>query len=442
MIRAAAVAMLLLTAGASPSAKQPEPVRLLRIDGIISPVAARYVAREVAAAEQAQAGLILLELNTPGGLESSMRGIVQSLMSSQVPVVVYVTPAGGRAASAGVFITMAAGVAAMAPGTNIGAAHPVSVGGGKQDEVMADKVAQDAAALARSIAKERGRNADWAEQAVLKSVSITAEEAKTKNVVDLVAQDRADLLRQLDGRVARTAEGSVTLQNLAAAPLQERPMKPLERLLMTIIDPNVAYILFTLGMIGIMAELYSPGLLAPDILGGISVIVALVAFGSLPINWAGVALLALAGVLLALELFTSGVGVLAAGSVLALLAGSLLLFSPFGLPSPSAPALRVSSWLIASMVAAVAAFVTLSLRALARARKAPIVAGNETLIGRNAVAVTELSPLGRVRLGGEDWRAEVERAGRRVEEGETVQVTGVAGVTLIVRPRSAPRVSP
>jgi membrane-bound serine protease (ClpP class) len=252
-------------------------VHVLTIDGVINPLTARYLSRGLGQAVQANAELVVLEFNTPGGLETSMREMLEELLTPRVPVAVYVTPPGGRAASAGMFITMAGHVAAMAPGTNIGAAHPVGLGA-QPDEVRQEKVVRDAAALARSIAVTRGRNAEWAEQAVLENVSITADEAVERHVVDFVAEHRDELLQWIDGRQVVTATGEVSVDT-SDAPLIHLPMSVPERILHTMTDPNIAYLLFSLGMIGLIAELYNPGLLFPGIAGAISLIVAFAAFG-------------------------------------------------------------------------------------------------------------------------------------------------------------------
>jgi membrane-bound serine protease (ClpP class) len=407
-------------------------IRVLSIDGIINPASSRYLARELSAAQTKTVELIILELNTPGGLETAMRDMVTSILGSTVPVAVYVTPGGARAASAGMFITVAANFAAMAPGTNIGAAHPVGLGSADQDEVMADKVTQDAAALARSIANQRGRNAQWAEKAVLESVSLTASEAANSNVIDMVAPTRAELLSQINGHSFRTASGTHTVQ-VNNAQVVELPMNLLERILMVIIDPNIAYLLFLIGTIGLLAELYNPGMYLPGTLGVTSLVLALVSFGSLPINWAGILLLLLAIGLFIGELHTAGIGVLSAGALLCFLLGSLLLFSPFSVPSPSEPSLRINPWLIGIVAVAIAVFFLGALRALVRTRRIPITTGSETLVGRTGIAVSSLAPQGRVRLDSEEWTAESEKKEEFIDSGERVRVTNVRGVTLFVR---------
>ncbi|HEY8477731.1 MAG TPA: nodulation protein NfeD [Chloroflexota bacterium] len=412
-------------------------VRLLTVDGVIGPLTAQYVTREIQEASQARAAAVVVRLDTPGGLDQSMRAITQAMLNAPVPVVVYVAPPGARAASAGMFVTIAAHVAAMAPGTNIGAAHPVGIGG-ETGEVMESKAVNDAAALARAIAVARDRNASWAERAVRESVSITAEEALEQNVVDLIAEDLPTLLERIDGRTVPTTAGPVVLRT-AGAPVVERPLSLLERIVQTITDPNIAYLLFTVGMIGIVAELYNPGSLVPGIAGAIALILAFVAFGNLPINWAGVLLLLLAVGLFVGELYTAGVGVLGVGGVVAFVLGSLLLFTPFTPPSPATPRLRVDPWLVALLSGVVAGLVLFVLRAVRQTRQVPVSIGPEALVGRVGLATTDLAPVGVVRVDSETWSAEA--LDPPVAAGESVEVVAVQGVTLYVK-QAPPRHGP
>ncbi|MBI4241737.1 MAG: nodulation protein NfeD, partial [Candidatus Rokubacteria bacterium] len=271
-------------------------VSLLEVDGVITPVTLRIIGNAVDRAQAEQAQALVIQLDTPGGLERSMRSIVQKLLSSDVPVVVYVAPTGARAASAGVFITMSAHVAAMAPATNIGAAHPVAVGGGQVDKETIKKIENDAAAFARTIAAERGRNAEWAEKAVRTSVSATEREAVRLKVVDLIAENVSDLLVKIDGRTVKTRKETVTLKT-KDAPVRKVEIGWRDRFLSLITDPNIAYILMMLGMLGLFFELSNPGVVLPGVIGGISLILAFFAFQSLPINYAGL-LLILFGIVL------------------------------------------------------------------------------------------------------------------------------------------------
>lgn len=434
-LRTALASLCLLFGGASDPAAQPAAattrgeIRLLTLEGVINPFSARYLERELAAAGDADATLVVIRIDTPGGLETSMRRITSAMLESRVPVAVYVAPAGGRAASAGMFITIAGHVAAMAPGTNIGAAHPVGLGA-QADSVMSSKIVNDAAALARSIATQRGRNAAWAEEAVRQSVSITADEAVRLHVIDLVASDLDALLRSLDGRAVRTPAGQRVVR-AAGAPVVERSMRLHERILHVLTDPNIAYLLFTIAMVGLIAELYNPGGMIPGLVGAVSLVLALVAFGSLPINWAGVLLMLLAAGLAIAEVNTAGFGALGIGGLVAFVVGSLLLYEPFGVPSPALPSVRVSPWIIVTVTGGMTLFLGFVIRALMRAQRSPVRMGATTLVGREGRAITDLAPEGRVRVDGEVWTAIAE--GEPVGAGEPVEVAGVEGVTLRVR---------
>ncbi|MGH7334705.1 MAG: NfeD family protein, partial [Candidatus Rokuibacteriota bacterium] len=309
-----------LVAGAA--AQGGSAVATLTIDGVISPVTVRLVESAIERARAEGARALVIQLDTPGGLEKSMRLIAQRILNAEVPVVVYVAPTGARAASAGVFITLAAHVAAMAPATNIGAAHPVAVGGNVDKESLR-KIANDAAAFVRTIAAERGRNADWAEKAVRQSVSITEREALRLRVIDVVAESLPDLLEKIDGRTVKTSRGPVTLATRGAV------VRPIEigyrdRFLAIITDPNVAYVLMMLGVLGLFFELSNPGVIAPGVIGGISLILAFYAFQSLPINFAGLLLIGLGVVLLVAEIKIVSHGVLAIGGVIAMALGSVM----------------------------------------------------------------------------------------------------------------------
>ncbi|MGQ0563025.1 MAG: NfeD family protein, partial [Gemmatimonadota bacterium] len=304
------VTLLIVGVSAAPlyaQALDPPEIRLLTIDGVINPLSARYLERELENAAAADVTAVVLRLDTPGGLETSLRGMIEAILGSRVPVVAYVAPPGARAASAGMFLVLAAHVAAMAPGTNIGAAHPVTLGSQQPDTTLAQKMVSDAAALARALAERHGRNAEWAELAVRRSISITAAEAVKANVVEFVADDRNALLARLNGRSVQTRAGTVVMR-VAGARVIERPMSLPERIVHAITDPNIAYLLFMIGFIGIIAELYNPGMIFPGVTGLVSLIMAFVAFGSLPVNWAGVALLVLGLALFVGDLMIEGIG--------------------------------------------------------------------------------------------------------------------------------------
>jgi len=349
--------------------------------------------------------------------------MVQSILKAEIPVIVYVAPKGARAASAGVFITIAAHVAAMAPATNIGAAHPVAVGGGDTGKEMGKKIENDAAAFARSLAAERGHNVEWAEKAVRASVSATEREAVKLKVVDLVADSVPDLLAKIDGRTVKTASGNVTLAT------KDAPVKLIEvgfrdRFLALITDPNIAYILMMVGMLGIFFELQNPGVTLPGVIGGISLILAFFAFQSLPINWAGVLLILFGVGLLIAEIKIASHGVLTAGGVVAMILGSFMLYE-----APEV-GFRVAWTVILPTVGATAGLVIWAVSAGVRAMMRKPVTGSSGMIGRLAVARSALGPEGQVQLDGEIWRAVSD--GGAIAAGEQVRVMAVDGLTLKV----------
>jgi membrane-bound serine protease (ClpP class) len=403
----------------------PAPVAVMELEGAITPVAVRLVATAVERAQTDRAQALILQLDTPGGLERSMRSIVQTILNAEVPVIVYVGPTGARAASAGVFITMAGHVAAMAPATNIGAAHPVTVGGGTPDKEMVKKIENDAAAFARTIAVERGRNAEWAERAVRSSVSATEREAVKLKIVDLVAENIPDLLAKVDGRTVKTAKGSVTLQT-KDAPVKKIEIRFRDRFLALITDPNVAYILMMVGVLGIFFELSNPGAILPGVLGGISLILAFFAFQSLPINWAGLLLILFGIVLLIAEIKVVSHGILTIGGVIAMLLGSMMLYD-----APEAgSALRISWWVIVPAVGSTAGLVVFALSYGMRALYRTPTTGIPGMVGETAVARTPLAPDGQVAVQGELWRAVAQDG--PVAVGEAVTIVGVDGLTLTV----------
>jgi membrane-bound serine protease (ClpP class) len=410
----------LALAGAAAAA--PAPVSKIDIEGVISPVTVRLVGTALDRAQAEKAQALIIQLDTPGGLERSMRAIAQRMLSADIPVIVYVAPTGARAASAGVFITMAAHVAAMAPATNIGAAHPVAVSG-NMDKEMSKKAENDAAAFVRTIATERGRNAEWAEKAVRESVSITEREAVRLHVVDLVADSVPDLLAKLDGREVKTVKGTVRLAT------REATVAPIEiglrdRFLNIISDPNVAYVLMMLGMLGLFFELSNPGVVLPGVVGGISLILAFFAFQSLPINWAGLLLILFGLVLFVAEIKVVSHGILAVGGMVSLALGSIMLFD--------APELgfRLSWTLIVFMVAITAVLFLGVVAAGVRALGRRSFTGAAGIVGQTAVARETLAPAGQVTLQGEIWQAVAD--GEMVAAGTPVRVVGIDGLTLKV----------
>lgn len=394
-------------------------------EGVINPVATEYLHDAVAFAEADKAQALIVRLDTPGGLDTSMRLIIKDFTASTVPIVVYVSPSGGRAASAGVFLTMAAHVAAMAPGTNIGAAHPVAVGGGDMDRTMKEKVENDAAAYLKSIAEQRGRNKAWAEDAVRKSVSATEKEALDLHVVDLVSSDLPALLEQLDGRAVAMGQASVTLQTKGAV-ARPFPMGWRLEFLKTISDPNIAMLLMTIGTIGILAELYSPGAILPGVVGAISLIMAFYSLQSLPVNYAGVLLILLGAVLFILEVTVTSYGILTLGGLAAMVLGGLMLVKT------DAPFLQVSlAFLVPTVVTVGVIVAAMSWLALKTKRRRPAM-GPAAMVGEVATARTDLLPHGQVFLQGELWEAVSDAP---IRKGEEAEVLSVEGLTLKVRPR-------
>jgi membrane-bound serine protease (ClpP class) len=412
---------LLVLAAATPAQTAAPPGATGQIDGVISPVTLRIVEMALTRAQADKAQALVIQLDTPGGLERSMRAICQRLLNAEIPVIVWVGPTGARAASAGVFVTLAAHVAAMAPATNIGAAHPVAVGGGVDKESMR-KIENDAAAFARTIALERGRDADWAEKAVRQSVSITEREALKLRVIDLVAESIPDLLLKVDGRTVKTPKGPVTLATKAAV---ARPIEIglRDRFLNVITDPNVAYVLMMLGTLGLIFELSNPGAVLPGVVGGISLILAFFAFQSLPINFAGMLLILFAIVLFIAEVKVVSHGVLAIGGVVAMALGSLMLYD-----EPEA-GFRVSWSVIIPTVAVTAGIFVFALTAGVRALGRRPQLGAEALVGATGTAYGALTGEGQVKLQGEIWRAVTDRP---LPDGTPVRVVSVDGLTVRV----------
>ena len=419
--------LLLVLVVAAPSLPQTGqtagPVVVATYEGVINPVAAEYLHDAMSFAEAKHAQAVILRLDTPGGLDTSMRLMIKDVTGSTIPVVVYVAPSGGRAASAGVFLTIAAHVAAMAPGTNIGAAHPVAMGGGEMDKTMKEKVENDSIAYIKSIAEQRGRNVSWAEDAVRKSVSVTEKEALTLKIIDLIADDLPALLKKLDGRKVQMGQAAAVLQTKDVEVLEFEIGWRLE-LLKALSDPNIAYLLMTLGTIGLLAELYNPGAILPGIVGAISLILGFYSLQSLPINYAGVLLLLLGIVLFVLEATVTSYGLLAIGGILSMLLGSLMLIKT------DAPFLQIS-WAVIVPVIGFAALVTFAMVGMGmRAMRRRPVTGSEGMIGLVGMAKTALAPRGQMAVRGELWEAISDEP---VEAGAMVEVTAIEGLTLRVK---------
>lgn len=418
----------LALAGGSQAALQA-PVWVAQAKGVIDPALSGFLVRTMEDAAEAGAAALVVELDTPGGLDTSMRSIIQAQIDSPIPVVIYVYPQGARAASAGVYILLASDVAAMAPQTNLGAATPVSLTG-DMDEVMRAKVTNDAAAYIRGLASNHGRNADWAEQAVRESVSLTAEDALEQGVIEFVAPDREALLQAIDGYV--TVPKGLTLHT-AGAPVEEVKMGWISRFLHAIATPDIAYILLTLGILGLIAEINSPGFGGAGIGGIIALLLAFYSFQVLPVNLVGVALVVLAMILLVAEIFVQSGGILGVGGVAALIAGGLFLFED------SAPYFGVS-WPVLAVVGVCALlFFFVVIMAIARARHRPVAVGTEEMIGARGVAVSAIDPQGQVRLRGETWKARTE--GEALHKDDRIEVLGTEGLTLIVGRAAEPAAS-
>lgn len=417
-----------LVAACGGSTKAPDQVHVLTWKDAVNPIMERYIDRGIDTAESSNARAVVLRLDTPGGLDSAMRGIIQRIEASRVPVIVYVSPSGARAASAGTFITMAGHVAAMAPNTSIGAATPISSSGDDIPGALGRKVTNDAVAYIRGIAELRGRNADWAEKAVRDAVAVNQNEAVSLNVVDFVAAGLDEVLTKSDGReVDVTAEGGgaakVTLRT-AGARVFENDTNFFEELLNRIADPNIAFLLLTLGGLALVTEIFHPSFVA-GIFGVIALTLAYFSLGSLPTNWAGVGLVLFGFALLATEIFVSGFGALGFGGLISLVFGGLILMSG------NDADVHVSRWLIFPLAAVIGAFLLVFIRALVRLRRMPVQSGKESLIGARGTARSPLDPKGVVFVKGERWDATAEDG--PLEEGASVIVTGANGLRLQVK---------
>jgi len=402
-------------------------IDVLHAKGTINPVLANYIERGINQAEEDNAIACIIQLDTPGGLDISMRDIVKEIVSAEVPVVVYVSPSGARAASAGVFVTMAAHVAAMAPNTAIGAAHPVAIGAegeAQMSEEMEEKIVNDAAAYIRSIAEAHGRNMEWAEKAVRESVSATEQEALKLNIIDMVAPDLNSLVAQLDGWQVTMLDESVVTLDTQGATINHVKMSTIEDFLYAISDPNIAVILLSLAMLGITVEIFNPGLIFPGVFGGISAFLAAYSLGFLPINYAGIALITLAGGLLIAEVFTPGFGLLAGGGITALVFGFLILFS--GRPTLFQP----DPWVIPTIAISIGAVLVFIIYHVVRAHRRQATTGREELPGKKAVVKAALEPEGTVLHEGELWTAVLDEG--KAKPGEEVIITKFDGLRLYV----------
>jgi membrane-bound serine protease (ClpP class) len=396
-------------------------VYIIQVADAISPGSAEFIKSGIKTAEENAAACIIIELDTPGGLAESMRIIVQNILASRVPVVVFVSPGGARAASAGVMITMAADVAAMAPGTNIGAAHPVGAGGKDIDGKMSEKVINDMVAQAKSVAEKKGRNAKWVEDAIRESVSVTETEALKDNIIDLIAKDTDDLIRQLNGREIKD-KGVLKLDDVKKVVLEETLRT---KILKTISNPNIAYILMMIGLAGLYFELSHPGAIFPGVIGGISLILAFFALQTLPVNYAGILLIVLAIIFFIMEMKITSYGLLSVAGVVSLLLGSLMLFED------STPDMKLSMQILLPTLIVISGFFVAVASLVFRAQLSKPSTGSAGLLGEIGIVKKALTPEGKVFVHGELWKA---RAKEPLDENVKVRVVKVVNLILEVEP--------
>ena len=403
-------------------------IEILHVKGNIVPVTADYIDRGITQAEKNGASVCVIELNTPGGLLTSTERIVERIMNADVPIVVYVSPKGAWAASAGTFITLSAHVAAMTPGTTIGAAHPVSGGDQEIPEDQMKKITEFSAMWMRTIAEERGRNADEAELAVTESKSFTDTGALKSGLIDLLADNLESLLAMINGTTVTLANGQEVTIDTSDYQTNRNEMNSVEQFLHVISDPNIAYLLLSLASIGLITEISSPGMILPGVAGGISLILGFYSLSVLNAYWGGVALILLGVGLFVAEIFTTSFGILTTGGVVSLVMGSLILFS-------HSPGIEVDRGLIAGVTIAISAFMIFVLGAIVRGQKRPKATGSEGMVGQTAIAKTSLTPMGRVLVEGELWTAMAEND--NIASGEEVIVTKVENLKVWVKRKTA-----
>jgi membrane-bound serine protease (ClpP class) len=414
--------LLLAASGTLPA----QTVHVITLDATINPASAEYIHNSIENAAASGAECLIIRLNTPGGVLKSTRVIVTDLLTARVPVVVYVAPSGAQSASAGAFITLAAHIAAMAPGTNIGAAHPVGMQGGEKDSIMNEKATNDAAAFIRTISEKRHRNIQWAEDAVRKSISITETEALSDSVIDLIAPNVAELLRAIDGKKV-TIDGAERTLHTSGASITEIDMGWKYKLLLVLSDPNIAYIFFLLGLYGLIFELYNPGAILPGVVGFISIVLAFYSLHTLPVNYAGLALIVFGVILFILELKITSHGLLAVGGIVSLLLGSIMLIN-----SESSLEFVAISWgVIIPAVLCTAAFFLFAIGMGIRAQRRKPTTGVEGIVGEEGETVSAIDPSGQVRVHGEIWTAV--SGGEAIPAGSKVFVVRVEGLRLTVR---------
>lgn len=417
--------MLFIVTGSTPVLGQDrgQTFDVITADFAITPAVSEYILRSIDQSSKSGAGGLIILLDTPGGLDTAMRDITKGFLNSPIPVIVFVSPAGARAASAGVIITMAAHVAAMAPGTNIGAAHPLALGlGGKMDETMIKKIENDFVAYARGIANKRGRDTKWVEQAIRKSESITAEEALKRNVIDFIAGDITQLLEKMDGKEIVLPAGKVIL-NTKGAILNQKSMGLREKILITLSNPNIAYLLLMIGLAGLYFEFAHPGAILPGVVGGISLILAFYALQTLPVNYAGILMIIFGVILFIAEIKIISHGMLTVAGVISLILGSIMLFEP------PIPALRVSLDVMIPTIVIVSLFFVGVITLAVKAQVRKPVTGPEGMVGEEGYAITPVHTEGKVFVRGEYWNASSQQP---VEKGKRIKVTGVKGLKVEV----------
>jgi membrane-bound serine protease (ClpP class) len=422
--------------GFYPLFSQTARYAVVTLDGTVNPIAADYIVKSIERAQKEDASFIILTVDTPGGLMNSMREIIKSILTSKIPVIVYTYPKGAQAASAGGFIMLAGNLNAMAPGTEIGAMHPVSpfvdfekIGGQPQkeqspgQEVMAAKVLNDTVAYGKSIAQKRGRNVDWTERAITKAVSASYKEAKALGIIDIIAEDIPDLVRQLDGRAVDMNGKRVVLATKNVSQVVY-PMTWKEKIMNFFADPQIVFFLFIIAVVGIGFELKNPGLIFPGVIGGVSFLIFLMAIRILPINFAGVVLILLAITLFVLEIKYVSYGLLTLGGIVSFVLGSMILFDST-LPGFSIPIGSIVTSLIVIL-----AIIFIILRAVIKAHRNRVVTGQEGLVGEKGTALTDITPKGKVSVHGEIWNAE---SSEQINKGDPVEVISSDGMILIIK---------
>ena len=424
------IALLAILAVGSPSAEAV--VLTLDVNDVIHPVIAEYIARGLEQAEEEGAAAVIIQMNTPGGFDSSMREIIEKILRSETPVLVFVGPSGARAASAGFFILLSGDLAVMAPGTNTGAAHPVPLGGGKMDEVMQKKVENDAAAYIRSFVAQRGRNVELAEKGVLESLSFTEEEAREGNLIDGIAQDPNVILTKFDGKEIQRFDGQSQVLQLKDEQLKAFEMTARQKVLSKVLNPNIALILGLIGLLGLYIEFSNPGLIFPGVVGGVCIFLALVAFNILPINLLGVVLILAAIVLFVLEAKVTSYGLLASLGIAVMVLGSLILIN-----SPL-PELRVRMITAVGITLPFAAITIFLMRLVILAHRKKSVTGKEGMVGEIGTALTDIGSQGKVQVHGEIWQAS---SPQPIESGNRVRVVAVEGLNIRVTRENGPGAS-